>query len=74
MTPQVAQGIIRDFPQEALEDYVKHRLEALSREFETVKPDNLGALQGRIIEVKLLLRIREDAQNVLNVARKVKNG
>ena len=70
MITKTAQLIIREFPQEALEEYVKDRLETLSREFETVKPENLGALQGRITEVKLLLRIREDAQNVLNLARK----
>jgi hypothetical protein len=66
----IAQTIIREFTQEALEDYVNYRLEALYKEFETVKPDHLGALQGRITEVKLLLRARIDAQNVLNLARK----
>lgn len=70
MKPQVAQLIIREFAQEALEDYVNYRLEVLYKEFETVKPDNLGALQGKIAEVKGLLRARNDAQNVLEQARK----
>ncbi len=70
MEPKIAQTIIRDFPQTALEDYVESRLKDLYRHFETVKPDDLKGLQGRIIEVKLLLTIRDTAQNVLNVARK----
>ena len=74
MKREVAQVIIRDFPQTALEDYVQDRLQTLYLNFETVKPEDLGTLQGRIQEVKLLTSIREQAQNVLNQARKVPNG
>ena len=74
MTPQLAQIIIRDFPQDALENYVEGTLKELSKEFETVKIEDLRFLQGRITEVRSLLRLREIAQNVLNQARKVPNG
>lgn len=74
MNRLTAQIIIRDFPQDGLEDYVQNRLEVLSKEFETVKTDNLGNLQGRISEVKLLLSIRKHAQDVLDQARKTLNG
>ena len=74
MNPKVAQTIIREFSQDALEDYVNNRLEALYTGFETVKPEDLKTLQGRIQEVRLLLSIRNQAQGVLDLARKVKNG
>ena len=74
MKREVAQVIIRDFPQNALEDYVEDRLKNLYCDFETIKPEDLKGLQGRIQEAKLLLKIREHAQNVLDQARKVKNG
>ncbi len=72
MKREVAQGIIRDFPQTTLEDYVEDRLKALYLGFETVRPEDLKTLQGRIQEVKLLLDIRSQAQGVLDQARKVR--
>ena len=70
MTPKLAQVIIRDFPQDALEDYVSGRLEDLYKQFESIKSEDLGYLQGRVSEVRGLLKVRETAQNVLNQARK----
>lgn len=70
MKTSTSQTVIRGFQQDDLEEYVKDRLETLSRDFEDVSPDRLGELQGRIKEVKLLLKIRERAQNVLEQARK----
>ena len=74
MKREIAQVIIRDFPQDSLEDYVQARLQELYGSFETVLPEDLKYLQGQITELKRLLKIREHAQNVLNQARKVSNG
>lgn len=43
------------------EDYAQARIARCHKEIENCRPEDLGRVQGRIAELKLLSRIRQDA-------------
>ena len=72
MTPEVAKIVHRFFDQQALEVYVKDRLESLYKSFEYTKSfEEVEHIKGCIDELRYLVRAKEYAENTLKV---LKNG
>ena len=69
MTPEVAKEVHSHFDQTAIEAYVIDRINALHFALETAK-EEVANIQGRIAELKLLLKAKDYARDVLEVKKK----
>ena len=70
MKEQVAKNVHRDFLQDTIVEYVEDRIDELHVSLETIHPDSLLEVQGRVKELRYLLRAKQYAKDVLEKAKK----